>query len=211
MSALPQILEHRLVAILRGLKPDNVLAVAEALEAGGIRLLEITMNSDNALELIESLSEKFESRLLIGAGTVLDAATAEEVIKAGARFIISPSFDANVVDKTKALGITSIPGAFTPTEIVNAHRAGADIVKIFPAPNAQYIRDLRGPLPHIRMMPTGGVKLETIRDFHAAGAVAFGLGTALVDPKKDLTDKYLDDITKKASMLNNAINSPIEQ
>ena len=200
MTTLQKILEHRLVAILRGCEPDQIIPIAEALYAGGIRLLEITLNSRDALKAIKAASTQLGEKLLIGAGTVLTPDEAEAAINAGARFILSPSLDIPTIHRTLELGAVSIPGAFTATEILTAHRNGAGIVKVFPASvGPAYFRDLRGPLPQIRLMPTGGVNLENIRQFQKAGAAAFGIGSALVSPVDKLTPSYLHDLTTNAA------------
>jgi 2-dehydro-3-deoxyphosphogluconate aldolase/(4S)-4-hydroxy-2-oxoglutarate aldolase len=151
MTALSQILEHKIVSIIRGADPADVLKIAKALNEGGIKVLEVTFNSPNALQVVDELSVKMGKELLIGMGTVLDAATAEKAIAAGAKFIISPSFTIETIQATKRLGAVSIPGAYTPTEIVNAFNAGGDIIKVFPASsNVNYIKKIRAPLSHIR-------------------------------------------------------------
>jgi len=199
MNILSQILEHKIVAIIRGANPGDVLKIAEALHSGGVNLLEVTLNSDNALEVIKQLSDVMKGKMLIGAGTVLDADATKASIDAGAQFIISPSFNIDVIKTTKQLGAISIPGAFTPTEIVNAYNSGGDIIKVFPASsNVNYIKEVRAPLSHIRLMPTGGVTLENIGEFQKAGAVAFGIGTALVNTKEKVTDAYLSNLTESA-------------
>lgn len=206
MTPLRQILENKIVAIVRGVRPDAVPDIAAALHAGGIRLLEITLNSPDALAVIRNLSVRMGDRLLVGAGTVLDAAEAQAAIDAGARFIISPALDIPTIQVTRQLQAVSIPGAFTATEILTAYRNGADIIKVFPASvGAGYFRDLRGPLPHIPLMPTGGVSLENISDFHKAGAVAFGIGSALVDGKQPVTDEYFRQLTETAAKFSSAI------
>jgi 2-dehydro-3-deoxyphosphogluconate aldolase / (4S)-4-hydroxy-2-oxoglutarate aldolase len=206
-STLEGILEHRIVAILRGCDPDHILPVAQALYTGGIRLLEITLNSPGALEAIETVAASFGDRLIVGAGTVLDAAEATSAIAAGARFVLSPSLDLPTIRRTIDLGAVSIPGAFTATEILTAWRHGASIVKVFPASvGPAYFRDLRGPLPQIPLMPTGGVNLENIREFDKAGAVAFGIGSALVTPAEALTDDYLEGLVFKATAYVKALN-----
>jgi 2-dehydro-3-deoxyphosphogluconate aldolase / (4S)-4-hydroxy-2-oxoglutarate aldolase len=199
-QTLELIFEHRIVAILRGCELAHVLPIAEALYAGGIRLLEITLNSPGAFEAIETASARLGGRMVIGAGTVLDAAEATSAIAAGARFVLSPSLDLPTIRRTIDLGAVSIPGAFTATEILTAWRHGASIVKVFPASvGPAYFRDLRGPLPQIPLMPTGGVNLENIREFDKAGAVAFGIGSALVTPAEALTDDYLEGLVFKAT------------
>jgi 2-dehydro-3-deoxyphosphogluconate aldolase / (4S)-4-hydroxy-2-oxoglutarate aldolase len=204
---LQLILQHRIVAILRGCDPDHVLSIADALYKGGVRLLEITLNSTDALQVIEQLSAQISDRMLIGAGTVLDAAEATSAIAAGARFIISPSLDPATIRRTLDLGAVSVPGAFTATEVLSAHRHGAHLVKVFPASvGPAYLRDLRGPFPQIPLMPTGGIRLDNIRSFQEAGAVAFGIGSALVTPAARLTPDYLQDLTANANAFMEAID-----
>lgn len=200
MTTIQQIKTHRVVAILRGCAPAHILPIVEALYAGGIRLLEITLNSRDALTAIKETAGKFGDQLVVGAGTVLTPDEAQSAFDAGAKFILSPSLDIPTIQRTKELGTVSIPGAFTATEILTAWRNGADMVKVFPAsvgPN--YFRDLRGPLPHIPLMPTGGVNLENIRQFQKAGAAAFGIGSALVTPTDNLTPSYLQQLTTTAA------------
>lgn len=199
MDTLSQILEHKIVAIIRGAVPGDVLKIAMALHSGGVKVLEVTMNSDNVLEVIEQLSETMGDRMLIGAGTVLDAGSVKSAVSAGAKFIISPHLSKEIIQATKQLGAISIPGAYTATEIINAYNSGGDIIKIFPASgNVNYIKEIRAPLPHIPLMPTGGLTSENIKEFHKAGAAAFGIGTALVNTKLKITDEYLDQIAEVA-------------
>ena len=206
MKALSQILEHKIVAIIRGAKPEDVLKIARALSEGGIRVLEITFNSPNALKVVKELSAKIGKEMLIGMGTVLDTATAKKAIKAGARFIISPSLNTEVIKITRKNGAVSIPGAFTPTEIITAYEHGADIIKVFPASlGAAYINDIRGPFPHIPLMPTGGISIENVGEYFKAGAVAVGVGSALVNTKKEVTKEYLKELTEKAARFVQAV------
>lgn len=201
MTALEQILDYKIVAILRGCTPDRIPDIAAALAEGGVRLMEITLNSPGALESIRQLSGIMGDRMLVGAGTVLTAAEAEAAVDAGARFIISPTLDIETIRRTRQLGAISIPGAFTPTEILTAYRNGADIIKVFPAGSsgASYFKELRGPLPQIPLMPTGGVNLDNIRDFKAAGAVAFGISSALVPAGQENTGPGLRQLTERAA------------
>jgi 2-dehydro-3-deoxyphosphogluconate aldolase / (4S)-4-hydroxy-2-oxoglutarate aldolase len=206
LTVLQAILDHKLVAILRGIHPDHVLDIATALQEGGIRLLEITLNSPDALAMIGRIASAMGNNLYVGAGTVLDAEQAISAIDAGARFILSPTLDAETIQQTRQLGAVSIPGAITPTEILAAYRYGADIVKVFPASaGVPYFRDLRGPLPFIPLMPTGGISLDNIRDFQNAGAVAFGVGSSLVRSEQQLSDGYLHQLQEKAAAFVNAI------
>lgn len=199
MTTLSQVLDHKIVAIIRGAGPDDVIKIAAALYEGGIRVLEITLNSPSALTAIEHLSARLGKQLLIGAGTVLNAATAKEAIAAGAKFIISPTWNIETIQAAKQGGALSIPGAFTATEILAAYDHGGDIIKVFPASvGPGYIRDLRGPLPHIPLMPTGGVNLQNISTYLETGAVAVGIGSSLVDTKQELTSAYLKQLTGRA-------------
>jgi 2-dehydro-3-deoxyphosphogluconate aldolase/(4S)-4-hydroxy-2-oxoglutarate aldolase len=199
MTVLSQILQHKIVAIIRGANPADVISIAEALHKGGIRLLEITLNSSNALELVKELSDKMENKLLIGAGTVLNATMAKQAIDAGAKFIISPTLNIETIQITKKLGAVSIPGAFTATEILTAYSNGGDIIKVFPASGVDYIKDVRGPLDHIPLMPTGGITLNNVRDYFKAGAVAVGIGSDLVNTKLQVDDEYLEQLRIKAN------------
>ena len=207
MSALSYILRHKIVAIVRGMPQGDVRALAHAMHKGGIRLLEITLNSENAFGIIKELSDEFKDDMQIGAGTVLSTDEAEEAISAGAQFIISPSTDPEVIAVTKRMGKVSIPGAYTPTEIVLAHKCGADIIKVFPAPDAAYIKNILGPLNTLRLMPTGGVNIENIAAYAAAGAVAFGIGSSLVNSKEKASPAYLQQLEEKAREFTNAIQN----
>lgn len=201
MTSLSQILEHKIVAILRGMPPTEITNIANALYDGGIRLLEITLNSEDALPAIEQLNHEFNNKMLIGAGTVIDEKDAKNAIATGAAFLISPSLDIQVIKAAKDAGIVSIPGAFTPTEIVAAHKNGADIIKIFPCLNAAYVKNILAPLNFIKVMPTGGIDVSNIQTFAKTGAVAFGIGSALVSSKATVNEAYLETITAKAKQL----------
>jgi 2-dehydro-3-deoxyphosphogluconate aldolase / (4S)-4-hydroxy-2-oxoglutarate aldolase len=205
VSALSVILEHKIVAILRGMPPKDILSIANALYSGGLHVLEITLNSKDALPVIEQLSHEFRGKMLIGAGTVLDTKDAANAIDAGAAFLISPSLDTSVIKAAKDAGVVSIPGAFTPTEILMAYNGGADIVKVFPTLNAAYIKNILAPLNHIPLMPTGGIDLTNIKTFAATGAVAFGIGSALVNSKVVINDAYLQELAGNAKALQEAV------
>jgi len=207
MSALSQILEHKIVAILRGMPPKDTMEIAQALYNGGLRILEITLNSDDALPLIEQLSHEFKKKMLIGAGTVLNVKDAENAIDAGATFLISPSLDLSVIKTAKDAGVVSIPGAFTPTEILSAYNNGADIIKVFPTLSAKYIKNILAPLNHIPVMPTGGIDLDNIKTFITTGAVAFGIGSALVDKQTIIDEAYLQSLTAKAKAFQQSVNN----
>lgn len=205
MNILSQLLQHKIVAIVRGAQPADVLPIALALYEGGIKAIEITLNSTNALEVIKDISDHLKDKMLVGAGTVLDASSAKKAIKAGAQFIISPSTDIETIRITKKKGAVSIPGAFTATEIVTAYQAGADLIKVFPGTSPQYIKELKAPLSHIPMMPTGGINFANIREYKKAGAAAFGIGSSLVDTKQTITKEYLAQLTANGKQFIEAV------
>lgn len=184
-QTLEALLAAKAVAVIRLKDAGKLAAAAAALRRGGVAAIEITMTVPGAVEIIRAMVRDKPEGTLIGAGTVLDAGTAADVIAAGAAFVVSPITDPGMIQTCRAAGVLAVPGAFTPTEIVTAWRAGADIVKVFPATSLgpQFFKDMRGPLPQIRLMPTGGVTIENARDFLAAGACCVGLGTALVDAR----------------------------
>ena len=160
------------------------MRIVDALVEGGIEVLEITMTVPGAVETIRAISKR--DGVLVGAGTVLDPMTAKACIEAGAQFIVAPALNVETITLCNRLGVAIAPGALTPTEVVAAFDAGGDVIKVFPCDalgGASYLKSLKAPLPHIPLMPTGGVSLETIGAFLAAGAVAVGVGSALVDPK----------------------------
>ncbi len=184
--------ETGVVAVIRVEDPENLVEVSRALSAGGVRLVEITMTVPGALAIISSVSASLGDSVFIGAGTVLDAATARMAILAGARFIVGPCFDPDVVAMCKLYDTPVMPGCLTPTEIAGAWKAGADVVKIFPGRvgTPEYFQDLRGPFPQVRMMPTGNVDLVTTPKYIKAGAVAVGVGKALVDSRAMAAGQY---------------------
>lgn len=208
MNTLTRIFENKIISIVRGAKPEDTLKIAKALRDGGIRLIEITLNSPNALESIELVSQELGEEMVVGAGTVLDPETARAALLAGSKFILSPTVDLETIKMTKRYGAVSIPGAYTPTEILTAYENGGDIIKVFPAsvgPN--YFKDIRGPLSHIPLLPTGGVTLDNIAEFQKAGVVGFGIGSSLVDAKQEVNDRYLMELTQKARSFVSAIRS----
>ncbi|KOR77135.1 bifunctional 4-hydroxy-2-oxoglutarate aldolase/2-dehydro-3-deoxy-phosphogluconate aldolase [Peribacillus frigoritolerans] len=208
MNTLTHIFENKIISIVRGAKPEDTLKIAKALRDGGVRLIEITLNSPNALESIELISQELGKEMVVGAGTVLDPETARAALLAGSKFILSPTVHLETIKMTKRYGAVSIPGAFTPTEILTAYENGGDIIKVFPAcvgPN--YFKDIRGPLSHIPLLPTGGVTLDNITEFQKAGVVGFGIGSSLVDAKQEVNEKYLTALTQKAKSFVSAIRS----
>ena len=174
---------ERVVAVIRLADPEKLRAVIDALAAGGVRVFEVTMTVPRAIELIAQLTRGLPQELLVGAGTVTDADTARRAIDAGARFIVGPVFRRDVIDACHERHVPAMPGCFTPTEILDAWDAGADIVKVFPSTSLgpTFIKDVRAPLPQLKLMPTGGVSIDNAADWLRAGAVAVGIGSALVD------------------------------
>jgi 2-dehydro-3-deoxyphosphogluconate aldolase/(4S)-4-hydroxy-2-oxoglutarate aldolase len=173
------------VAVIRLQDSSKLRAVIDALAAGGVKALEVTMTVPRAIELIGEIAPTLPPDFVIGAGTVVDPDTAHAAILAGARFIVGPVLRPAVIDVCHRYDVAVMPGCFSPTEILTAWEAGADVVKVFPATalGPSYFKDIRGPLPQLKLMPTGGVSLENAGDWIRAGAVAIGVGTALVDAK----------------------------
>lgn len=186
--------------VIRADSADEAREVVKAVLAGGITIVEVTMTVPGAVPLIGDLCGEFGDDLLVGAGTVMDPETARECIFSGAKFIISPTLNFDTIDYCNDAGVVVMPGALTPTEVVNAWDAGADLVKLFPAGalgGASYLRSLKAPLPHIKLVPTGGVNLTTAGDFVRAGAFAIGVGADLVDLKA-IREGRSDSITENA-------------
>lgn len=182
---LARVLRSGIVAVIRASSGERLVDVAEALLAGGVEVMEVTFTVPGAVRVLERVADRLGQRVLLGAGTVLDSETARAALLAGAEFIVSPSTQLEVIELCRRYDKLVMPGAFTPTEVVSAWQAGADIVKIFPSDvhGPKYLKALRGPLPQVRMMPTGGVTLESAGDFLRAGACALGVGGSLVEAK----------------------------
>lgn len=185
-EVLRQIKEIGVLPVVRAQSADEAERVVEAIKAGGVSLLEITMTVPRAVDVIARLTERYGADAIIGAGTVLDAETARACIMAGAQFIVSPALNLQTIEMCKRYSVAVLPGALTPTEVVTAWQAGADMVKVFPCGalgGASYLKALKAPLPQIDLIPTGGVSLKTAADFVKAGASALGVGADLVDLK----------------------------
>lgn len=182
---LQRILASGIVAIVRSPDSSQLVEVARALADGGVDVVEITMTVPDALDVLRQVRKALGDRLLLGAGTVLDTETARAVLLAGAEFIVTPTLNLDVIRMCQRYDKVITPGAFTPTEILTAWEAGADIVKVFPAEvvGPPFFKAVRGPLPQVRLMPTGGVDLNTAAAFLKAGACCLGVGSQLVDPK----------------------------
>jgi 2-dehydro-3-deoxyphosphogluconate aldolase / (4S)-4-hydroxy-2-oxoglutarate aldolase len=179
---LKKIADAGVVAVIRANSKDQLIGITESLLAGGVPAIEVTMSTPKAIAGIEMLADRFGDTAVIGVGTAIDAATARDAIAAGAQFVVSPVFDAEIVATARKYGKIVIPGAFTPTEILRAWSAGADVVKVFPstALGPQYFKDLLAPLPQLRLTPTGGVDVKNVADWIKAGAVFVGAGSSLV-------------------------------
>jgi 2-dehydro-3-deoxyphosphogluconate aldolase/(4S)-4-hydroxy-2-oxoglutarate aldolase len=174
-----------IIAVIRAPSGELLADVAEALLAGGVDVMEVTFTVPRAHQVLERVAERLGNRILLGAGTVLDTETARTALLSGAEFIVSPTVNTDVIQLCRRYDKLVLPGALTPTEVLTAWEAGADIVKIFPSDltGPSYLKALAGPLPQVRMMPTGGVNLHTAADFLKAGAFALGIGGSLVDPQ----------------------------
>ncbi len=183
-SQLQQVLNCGIVAVIRSPDSQQLVATAQALLEGGVTVIEITMSVPDALHVLGQVRQALGDRILLGAGTVLDSETARAVILAGAEFVVAPTLNLGVVEVCRRYAKLVMPGAFTPTEILTAWEAGADIVKVFPAEVAgpAFFKALQGPLPQIRLMPTGGIDLTNAAAFLQAGACCLGVGGKLVDP-----------------------------
>jgi len=188
-----------IIAVVRAQKPEQVLPLSEALIAGGVIAIEITMTTPKAIDVIREASQKLGSLGLIGVGTVMDAAACDSAIEAGAEFVVSPILRPGLVSVAHAAGRPIMLGAYTPTEAHLAHEAGADFVKIFPADGLGpgYIKALLAPLPHLRLVPTGGVDLTNAREFLKAGCVALGVGSSLVS-SQILREENWPELTRLA-------------
>ena len=197
--------ENKLIVIVRGVEREQLIPLAEAMYRGGVRLLEITYSADGRVsdeetaDRIKMLVEHFNGRMLIGAGTVLKKSQVELTARAGGGFIISPDTNTQVIGETVRLGLVSMPGALTPTEVQTAHLAGADYVKLFPIGNlgADYVKAIRAPLSHIKMLAVGGVSLDNMAEYKKVGVSGFGISSGIID-KKMIADGDFDGITALA-------------
>ena len=204
-KVIQKIEKEKIIAIVRGVESEKLIPFAEAVYAGGIRLLEITYSADGSVsdeetaKNIQKLSEQFDGRMYIGAGTVLKEKQVELTKSAGGRFIISPDTYPEVIRKTRELDMVSIPGALTPSEIQSAHRAGADFVKVFPVTNMgiEYLKAVKAPLSHIKLIAVGGINEKNMSDYIDAGIRGFGIGSNIVN-KKMIEEENFEEITNLA-------------
>jgi 2-dehydro-3-deoxyphosphogluconate aldolase / (4S)-4-hydroxy-2-oxoglutarate aldolase len=196
---LDRILSGGIVAVLRATSGEFLVDVAESLLAGGVEAIEVTFSVPKAVEVLEQVADRLGDKIVLGAGTVLDPETARAAMLAGARFIVSPVVNLDVIRICRRYSCLVFPGALTPTEISTAWEAGADIVKVFPSDltGPGYLKAVRRPLPQVRLMPTGGVNLETAAAFIKAGACAIGIGSDLADPKA-IAARQFDKLTSLA-------------
>jgi 2-dehydro-3-deoxyphosphogluconate aldolase/(4S)-4-hydroxy-2-oxoglutarate aldolase len=206
--ALDRIESTGLVAVVRGVDPDTVGRVVEALVAGGCRAVELTADTEGVMELLGELSGSLGDDVSLGVGTVLDAETARAALLAGAEFVVTPSFDPGVVEVANRYGAPVAPGVFTPTEAVRAAEAGADLLKLFPASTGGpgHLAALKGPLGHVPLVPTGGVNLDNVGAFVESGAAAVGVGSALVD-RQAVADGEFEVLTERTRAFLAAIES----
>ncbi|MEX1063220.1 MAG: bifunctional 4-hydroxy-2-oxoglutarate aldolase/2-dehydro-3-deoxy-phosphogluconate aldolase [Balneolaceae bacterium] len=200
--------EKKLVAVVRVDDPDDLINVSEALLKGGVSIIELTMTIPGALGKISELREKLGDSILVGMGSVLDAQTARNAMDAGSQFIVSPVMRPEIIDAAHENDVPVSVGAYTPTEILEASDRGADVVKIFPANQLgpSYIKAVRAPMPHLKLLPTGGVSSDNIHLWLEAGTFALGVGSALVDMKA-IREKNFDLLTEKARVLTEKVNS----
>jgi 2-dehydro-3-deoxyphosphogluconate aldolase/(4S)-4-hydroxy-2-oxoglutarate aldolase len=210
-AQLQQVLDSGIVAVVRSPDSEQLVDVARALAEGGVNVVEITMSVPNALDVLRQVRQALGERILLGAGTVLDPETARAVLLAGAEYIVTPTLNLEVIRLCQRYDKLVMPGAFTPTEILTAWEAGADIVKVFPAEvvGPAFFKAVRGPLPQVRLMPTGGVDLTTAAAFLKAGACCLGVGSQLVEPRavaernferiRDLARQYVAVVKKTRS------------
>jgi 2-dehydro-3-deoxyphosphogluconate aldolase/(4S)-4-hydroxy-2-oxoglutarate aldolase len=197
---LRKIAEIGLVPVVRAQSADEAMKVVDAIREGGVTVLEITMTVPGALGVMEQVSKRFGADVLLGAGTVLDPETARACMLAGARFIVCPTLNPATIEMCRRYSVPVMPGALTPTEVLAAWTAGADVVKVFPCGalgGASYIKSLKAPLPQIEMIPTGGVSVKTAADFIKAGSLALGVGADLVDTQA-IRDGNARAVTEKA-------------
>jgi 2-dehydro-3-deoxyphosphogluconate aldolase/(4S)-4-hydroxy-2-oxoglutarate aldolase len=204
---LTQLIEGKVVAVVRLDSGEQLIKVAEALKAGGITLIEFTVSTPGAIDMIKQASSLFSAEVLMGAGTVLDPETARAAILSGAEFIVTPTLNLATIELCHRYGKPIVPGALTPTEILTAWQAGADMVKVFPASvmGPDYLKAVLAPLPQLRLVPTGGVSADNVAEYFKAGATAVGVGGKLVD-KVAVTRGDWGTITSEAQRLVDAVH-----
>ncbi len=208
MTIRSQILENRIITIIRGDYQDSISSIVEALIAGGIYTLEITMNSPGVLAMITEVSQTFGEQITVGAGTVTTSEEVKQVADAGAQFIVSPDTFPVVIETALVHGLEPIPGALTPSEILTAKRAGAQLIKIFPAiaVGPDYLKQIRGPIDDLNFVPTGGISLQNAADYLKNGASALGIGSSLVPRNFTPTKDQIATLTSRATQFVATVN-----
>lgn len=207
IKILNDLLNRKVVAVLRIKEEDKLKNIIEALYAGGVSALEITMTVPNALKLIEKMAKQIDPNILLGVGSVINKEIAASAVNAGAKYVVSPVFKKEIIEAAHKLNVPAIPGCFTPTEIQTAYENDADIIKVFPADNLgmQYFKSILAPLPHLKLMPTGGVSLTNAGEWLKAGACCVGVGTALLN-KEAIDNNNFNLLTENAKVIMNSVN-----
>jgi len=205
---LDEIFKRKAVAVLRVKEEDKLKKVIQAIADGGVSVAEITMTVSNAIKLIEKMNNEMNENIIIGVGSVLNKQTAEDAIKAGAKYVVSPILKKEIIETAQKYDVPVMPGCFTPTEIYSAFEMGADIAKVFPADvvGMPFFKAILAPMPHLKLMPTGGVSLTNAGDWLKSGACAVGIGSALLDDKAIKEENYFK-LTENAKTIMNSINS----
>jgi len=201
-ETLWQILSTGVIAVIRMKDPQRLLKVLQAIQAGGVKCIEITMTVPGAVEIIAEIARSSPADVVVGAGTVTEKSAALAVVKAGAKFVVGPALNFDILSVCRESDTVCMPGCFSPTEILAGWNAGADVIKVFPATSLgpKYFKDIAGPFPQIRLMPTGGVTIENVGEWVSAGAVAVGIGSDLLD-KKAIDDEKYSVLTERAKRL----------
>ena len=209
-TILEEILKRKVVAVLRIKESDKLKKIIEAIAQGGLTVAEVTMTVPNAIQLIEKMSNELDKNIIFGVGSVLNAKVAEEAIKAGAKYVVSPIFKKEIVDMAHKYDVPAMPGCFTPTEIQTAHEACADIIKVFPADvlGMAFFKGVLAPMPHLKLMPTGGVSLTNAGEWIKIGACAVGIGSALLDKDAIQSGNFLK-LTENAKIIMKSVNDVI--
>jgi 2-dehydro-3-deoxyphosphogluconate aldolase/(4S)-4-hydroxy-2-oxoglutarate aldolase len=208
-SVFDQLIDSGVVAVMRGADADTIIDVATALHDGGVTAYEITADNANAAALINEVHASFrDSEVIVGAGTVLDSPTAQEMITSGAEFIVGPTFDPDILEICNRHGTLVAPGILSPTEALNAYEAGADLLKVFPAATVgpTHLSSIAGPLPHLPLMPTGGINIDNVADYIEAGAAVVGAGGALMNTDAIAAGDF-ESITETAEMFTQEIET----
>ena len=208
-TVIKEIVDVGLIPVIRASSSTEAIGIAKAIAAGGVSIVEVTMTVPRALYVIEKITDYFGDKVLVGAGTVLDSESTRSAMLAGAEFVVSPILERSVIEMCKRYSKTVIQGAMTPTEVLTAWEAGADLVKIFPCDSlggAKYLKALKGPLPQVLLIPTGGVKLDLVGEFISAGASALGVGSELVN-KEAVTSENFEYISSTARKFLQAVHS----